>query len=124
MDKKESRRSFFGKTAIAGGVALAAAENGFAAKKTTAAASQKKTTSVELMNVGAMCVGEGSHMNYGIWAPTINPTKEEPWYGRTTGMRISHCWDRGPRCRRGVREKIRMRAGEDTIMTWSVKSRE
>jgi predicted dehydrogenase len=97
MDKNDSRRSFFGKAAIAGGVALAAADTGLAAKASKKAAPvTKKTTSVELMNVGAMCVGDGSHLNYGIWAPTINPTKEEPWYGRTTGMRISHCWDKDP----------------------------
>ncbi len=77
-------------------MALTTAKSGFAANKTAAPVPKRKTTTVELMNVGAMCVGDGSHMNYGIWAPTINPTREEPWYGRTTGMRISHCWDKDP----------------------------
>ena len=50
---------------------------------------------VELLQVGAVALGDNSHMNYGIWAPMINPTDDWPW-GRTTRMRIAYCWDRDP----------------------------
>ncbi len=52
---------------------------------------------VELMNVGVIALGDNSHMNYSIWAPMINQTEPDVWpVGRTTRMRISHCWDRDP----------------------------
>ena len=50
---------------------------------------------VELLHVGAVALGDNSHMNYNIWAPMINPTDDWPW-GRTTRMRIAYCWDRDP----------------------------
>ena len=50
---------------------------------------------VELLQVGAVALGDNSHMNYNIWAPMINPTENWPW-GRTTRMRIACCWDRDP----------------------------
>ncbi|MHB9028978.1 MAG: Gfo/Idh/MocA family oxidoreductase [Candidatus Latescibacterota bacterium] len=88
MSNEPSRRSFFGAVAAAG----AAGASG----RVSAQTKRKKTASCELLQVGAMAVGDGSHMNYGIWAPTINPTAERPWYGQTTRMRITHCWDRKP----------------------------
>ena len=50
---------------------------------------------VELLHVGAVGLGDNSHMNYGIWAPMINPTEDWPW-GRTTRMKIAYCWDKDP----------------------------
>ena len=89
MNTCKSRRSFFGQTALAGGAAVTGA-------RTAAAQVKRKTSSVELLNVGAVAVGAGSHLNYSIWAPTINPTEPEIWPIRNTKMRITHCWDRKP----------------------------
>jgi len=85
---KPSRRSFFGAVGTAGASLVAS--------KRTARAKRRSTASCELLQVGTLPVGAGSHMNYGIWAPMINPTGENPWYGQTTKMRITHCWDRDP----------------------------
>ncbi len=89
MEKQKSRRSFFGKAAaVAAGSTLAATPQAYAQ-------SRRKTSSVELIQVGAACLSDNSHMNYRIWAPTINQTDPERWpIGRTTRMRITHCWDR------------------------------
>jgi predicted dehydrogenase len=36
-------------------------------------------------------------MNYEIWAPMINPIGNKGWpVGRTTRMKITHCWDHDP----------------------------
>ncbi len=89
MNMCKSRRSFFGQAALAGGAAVTGAQKAGAQVK-------RKTSSVELLNVGAVAVGAGSHLNYSIWAPTINPTEPEMWPIRNTRMRITHCWDRNP----------------------------
>ncbi len=92
MSKDSSRRDFIGRAAA--GAAFAAA-SGAAMSAAAPAKSPKPTT--ELIPVGVVSVGDGSHLNYGIWSPTINPTEDDPWYGRTTGMKITHCWDRDPK---------------------------
>ena len=60
------------------------------------AGSRRQRSSVELLQVGAVALGDNSHMNYDIWAPCINAEESDVWYGRTTGMRITHCWDKDP----------------------------
>ncbi len=89
MSDNPSRRSFFGKTALAGTAA-------FSGVRPAYAQSRRNKSSVELLQVGAACLGANSHMNYEIWAPCINPEVPGKWYGRTTGMRITHCWDKDP----------------------------
>ena len=83
--EETTRRSFFGTSAaIAGSAALSTA-------KTVAAKPKKQTT--DLLSVGMVALGQNSH--YYIWGPTINPVDDKVWpVGRTTGMRITHCWDR------------------------------
>ncbi len=83
-----SRRSFFGKAAAAAG------GSAFSAGKVRSQI-RRASSPLELLNVGAACLGDNSHMNYRIWAPMINQTDREQWpMGRTTRMRITHCWDR------------------------------
>ncbi|MFC1606626.1 hypothetical protein ACFL47_01540 [Candidatus Latescibacterota bacterium] len=90
MKKQKSRRSFFGKAAAAATAGSTLAASTFANTQ-----SKRKTSSVELIQVGAACLSDNSHMNYRIWAPMINQTDPERWpMGRTTRMRITHCWDR------------------------------
>ena len=94
MDTKPSRRSFFGKAAIAGGAALAVNSVASAQAPSVKPSGKKHTSTVELMNVGAMCLKANSHLN-GIWSPSINPGMPKSWpVGRSTGMKITHCWDR------------------------------
>ena len=57
---------------------------------------QRQRSSVELLHVGAIALGDNSHLNYNIWAPCINSEEADTWYGRTTRMRITHCWDKDP----------------------------
>ncbi|MHB9027584.1 MAG: Gfo/Idh/MocA family oxidoreductase [Candidatus Latescibacterota bacterium] len=91
MDQKKSRRTFLGSATIAAGAAASAAA------QNTPMVKPKKRSSVELLNVGIVALGDNSHMNYSIWAPTINPVEPDRWpVGRTTRMNISHCWDRDP----------------------------
>ena len=91
MENNASRRSFFGKTAATAGIAIAAVGN----LSAQAPAVKKHTSTVELLNVGAMCLSDNSHLNYDIWSPMINPGAPKTWpVGRTTGMRIAYCWDR------------------------------
>jgi len=89
MNAKPSRRSFLGKAAAAGSAALT---------MTPAARAQTRRIipTVELLQVGAACLSDNSHMNYHIWAPMINQTDDRKLWpvGRTTRMRITHCWDR------------------------------
>ena len=93
MEKNTSRRSFFGTAALAGGSAIAAA--GKLSAQTPAV--RRHTSPTELLNVGAMCLSDNSHLNYDIWSPMINPVVPGVWpVGRTTGMKITHCWDRDP----------------------------
>jgi len=89
MTDKPSRRRFFGTTALAGAAALTGT-------RPAAAQSRRTVPSVELLQVGVIALGEGSHLNYDIWSPMINPVPGKDWYGRTTRMKITHCWDRDP----------------------------
>ncbi len=88
MNADSTRRSFLGKVAAAGTASALTAAPSIAAKR--------KTTTCELLNIGVVSVGDGSHLNYDIWSPMINPVPGKEWYGRTTGMKITHCWDRDP----------------------------
>jgi predicted dehydrogenase len=88
MTTTPSRRGFFGTAALGSGALMANSKK--------ASARSKKTPGVELIKIGAIGVGQGSHLNYSIWAPTINPTEPEVWPIRTTRMVITHCWDRDP----------------------------
>ena len=85
--EETSRRRFLGTTAsIAGATGLSYPGT---------AAAKPMQPSVDLLRVGIVALGKDSH--YYIWGPTINPTDEDVWpVGRTTGMRITHCWDRDP----------------------------
>ncbi len=90
MDTNLSRRSFFGKSVVAGSAATVIAGK-------VNAKPRKKISKVELMNIGVIALGDNSHMNYSIWAPMINPTEPDKWrFGRTTRMRITHAWDSRP----------------------------
>ncbi|MCE5249646.1 Gfo/Idh/MocA family oxidoreductase [bacterium] len=88
MDKKPSRRSFFGKAAAAGGAVITGAHSARAIPRTS-------TPTVELIKVGAVALGDNSHMSYqfSIWPPIINPVEPDKWPTRTTRMIITHCWD-------------------------------
>ncbi len=89
MDTDTTRRSFFGAAALAGGAALAAG--------TAHAQTKPKLPETDLIRVGAIALGDNSHLNYDIWAPMINPGAPKAWpVGRTTRMLITHCWDRDP----------------------------
>ncbi len=105
MEKKKSRRFFMGSAALAAGAAAAVpAQNQQAAKP-------KKRSTVELLNIGVVALGDNSHMNYSIWAPTINPVEPDRWpVGRTTRMNISHCWDRAPSLSEAFAKKYRCEA--------------
>lgn len=84
---EQSRRNFIGKALTTGGsmgIFSAASHS----------ESRRKPPSVELIQVGAACLSDNSHMNYHIWAPMINQTEPDLWpMGQTTRMRITHCWD-------------------------------
>jgi predicted dehydrogenase len=98
MEKNLSRRSFVEKTAVAGAV--------IAAGSKMAKAQTKNKPSTELLSIGVIALGDNSHMNYSIWAPTINPTEPNVWpVGRTTGMQITHCWDMKPELREAFAKK-------------------
>jgi hypothetical protein len=88
MNNKSSRRNFIGTAALAGS-ALAAAV------PTAHAQNRRTKSSVELIQVGAACLRDYSHLN-GIWTPTINQTDDRSVWpmGRTNRMRITHCWDK------------------------------
>lgn len=88
MNEDRTRRSFFGKVTAAGAATALGAAPSHAAKRTA--------STCELINVGVVGVGDGSHLNYDIWSPMINPVPGKQWYGRTTRMKITHCWDRKP----------------------------
>jgi len=91
----------------------AAAATGTAATVSTAEEhprSNRKTPTVELLSVGVVAVGAGSHMNYSIWAPTINPEEPDVWPIRSTRMKITHCWDRDPETAREFARKYKCEA--------------
>ena len=73
------------------GVALAVSS----AQSRRADASPLKRSSVELLNVGVVGVGEYSHLPT-IWGPAINTVDTKSWPVRSTRMRISHVWDSRP----------------------------
>ncbi len=65
-----------------------------------------KQPTTDLLRVGAVALGDNSHMNYEIWAPMINPIESKTWpLGRTSGMRITHCWDSRPEVAQAFAEK-------------------
>jgi len=84
------RRTFLGKTALAGAGALAAAASGRKPAEAAQSSGRKRTSpsSLELIHVGFLGCDPSGHLS--IWGPLINPT--EGWT-RRTGMVISHCWD-------------------------------
>lgn len=90
MGKTNTRRRFLRNAALAGGAA-AAMEH--AAPETGAA--PRRRSSVELLHVGVVGVGEYSHIPT-LWGPSINPNFPEIWPMRSTRMIISHCWDPRP----------------------------
>ncbi len=84
MKGQSSRRSFLGSAAVAGGAAITNAS------KASAQSNERPTT--QLKRLGFACVANNSHM--GLWGSTINLRDGDEWPGRTTGMTITHCWDR------------------------------
>ena len=104
MENNTSRRSFIGKAAAAGGAAVAGAQNAQAQTK-------PKIPSTDLIRVGAVALGDNSHLNYDIWAPMINPEVHKPWpVGRTTRMLITHCWDSRPELAANFAKKFKCEA--------------
>ena len=70
------------------------------------AVSAKPTPTCELISVGAIGVGDYSHLPT-IWAPTLNPVDPNRWpVGRTTRMLITHCWDPDPEQAQGFAAKF------------------
>ena len=65
MELEPTRRGFFGQAALAGGATLAAG--------TAKAQTKPKLPEIDLIRVGAIALGDNSHLNYDIWAPMINP---------------------------------------------------
>ena len=103
MDENLSRRSFVGKTAVAGAA--------IAAGSKIANAQSKNRPITELLSIGVIAVGDNSHMNYDLQAPTINPTFSNTWpVGRATGMQITHCWDIKPEVNEAFAKKYKCTA--------------
>ena len=99
MKNNSSRRSFIGKAAAAGSAAVAGTH-------IAQAQPHPERPTTDLLRVGVIALGDNSHMNYSIWAPTINPTEPDVWpAGRTTGMKITHCWDMNPEIREAFAKK-------------------
>jgi len=105
MAAENSRRRFLKNSAITGG--LAAGGLSGAGK---ALAKTKKTPTVELLKIGVVALGDNSHMNYSIWAPTINPVEPDRWPIRSTRMLITHCWDKDPEIARNFAQKYKCEA--------------
>jgi hypothetical protein len=90
MSPSPTRRTFIGKTLLAGGATAAGASSASAQTK-------PKLPSTDLLRIGAIALGDNSHLNYSIWAPMFNPVEPVNWpAGRTSGMIITHCWDSRP----------------------------
>jgi len=104
MPTNRSRRRFIEHAGTAAGAAAAGA---FAAPNAEA---DEEHPSVDLIRVGAIAVGSGSHLNYSIWAPTINPEEPDVWPIRSTRMKITHCWDRDPDVAREFATKYKCQA--------------
>ncbi len=103
MEKKLSRRSFFGKTAVTGGALVAGT-------RTAQSKPGIKNPTTELLRVGVIALGSNSHMNYRIWAPTINPTEPDVWPIRSTRMLITHAWDSRPEIAENFAAKFKCEA--------------
>ena len=99
-EKSSSRRRFLKHTALGTGAVVSGSGS-------VKAQTRKKTPTVELMKIGVIGVGDGSHLNYSIWAPTINPYEPEVWPIRSTRMLITHCWDRDPEVSKEFAKKYR-----------------
>ncbi len=84
MKKHSTRRRFLGSAAAAGSAALTAAGS--------ASAQTASRPTSELKRLGFCCVANNSHMS--LWGSTINLRENDTWPGRTTGMIITHCWDK------------------------------
>lgn len=83
------RRSFLGKTVLAGAGVLASAVGSKSIGAAQRAVKKRKSpSSLELLHVGFLACDPSGHL--AIWGPLINPP--EGWT-RRTGMVISHCWD-------------------------------
>ncbi len=103
--KRRSRRSFLGGAALAAG-----ASTGLAVERKSDIVKMRKRSTVELLDVGVVALGDNSHMNYSIWAPTINPVEPNIWPVRSTRMRISHCWDSRPEIAEAFAKKYKCEA--------------
>ena len=74
--------------------------------------STKRPPTCELISVGAIGVGDYSHLP-SIWGPMLNPVDPDYWpVGRTSRMLITHCWDRDPEDARAFAEKFGCEAVE------------
>ena len=83
------RRTFLGKTVLAGAGVLASAAGSKSIEAVQRGGKKRKSpSSLELIHVGFLGCDPSGHL--AIWGPLINPT--EGWT-RRTGMVISHCWD-------------------------------
>jgi hypothetical protein len=108
MTKEKSRRAFFSEAAIAGGSVFAGSARVNASNRDK---KKKNIASTELISVGAIALGEFSHLNYDIWTPSMNPVETEAWpVGRTTGMKITHCWDKIPEVSEAFAKKYKCTA--------------
>jgi len=90
MTDRRSRRRFLRSAGFSGAAALGGGLSGIR----KAQGQTSPTPTVELLKVGVVALGDNSHMNYSIWAPTINIAEPEVWPIRSTRMLITHCWDR------------------------------
>lgn len=99
--EKLSRRTF-----LAAGAAVGAPSAGAAT-----VANPEGRPKTDLIRVGAIALGDNSHLNYDIWAPMINPDAPNAWpVGRTTRMLITHCWDSRPELAEAFARKFRCTA--------------
>jgi predicted dehydrogenase len=94
MNEYKSRRSFLGKTVLAGG--MAATTKASVSESKVSAPNIITRPAVDLIKIGVIALGDNSHMNYSIFTPMINPTEPDIWPMRTTRMVITHCWDSRP----------------------------
>lgn len=87
MQPFTNRRGFLG-TALAAGAITGAGT----------ARAESLSSIGDIIRVGAIALGEESHMNADsqIWAPTINPVNPDLWPVRSTNMVLTHCWDSRP----------------------------
>jgi hypothetical protein len=92
MEENTSRRNFIQKAVLAGGAVAGASQNAHGKTK-----QKPKIPTTDLLRIGTIALGVGSHMNYEIWPQFFNPTMHPYWpVGRTTRMTLTHCWDKIP----------------------------